>query len=166
MGLNIGSVNGADYSKIIDKNALANVTEKILNPDNEKTVDVASLNLSKFNRVNIGTDLYSGKTDFDVALQAAKAKTDFDVNLSQGFNSKVQYLNSVAAQSMFTSKENTGKVVISVDNFQNVNENEIIIETSHISDTKELSKDKRGSNPFAFYVPTGSKEKKEDNETV
>ncbi len=167
MGLNVGSVYSANYSKsMIDTQALAKVTEQILNPNSDKTIDVAKLNLSKFNRPTIGMDLYSAKTGNEKALIAAKAATDFDVNLSKAFSANVQYLNSMAAQSLFTSKENNGRIVIPVDNINKVSENEIVLPSVQVNETKEMNKDKRGSNPFAFYMPSEGKEKEEESESA
>ena len=107
MGLNVGYLNNANsFKPIIDSQALSRVSEQILNPNKEQTIDVSKLDLSKFNRVSLGTDLYAARTNGEVALQASKAVTDFGVNLSSTFNSNIQYLNSQAAQSLFTSKEN------------------------------------------------------------
>ncbi len=167
MGLNVGSIYTANQAKpAIDTQALARVTEQILNPNKEQTVDVSKLDLSKFNRVNIGTDLYAARTNGETALQAAKAATDFDVNLSKAFNANIQYLNSQAAQSLFTSKENTGKVVLNIDNNQKVSEEQVIIASSQINETKNMNKDKRGSNPFSFYMPSQAKEEKEESESI
>ncbi len=167
MGLNVGSVYSANYSKpAIDVQALAKVTEQILNPNNEKTVDVSKLNLSKFNRVSLGTDLYSANTRSDVALKAAKAATDFGVNFSQAFSANVQYLNSQAAQSLFTSKENSGKVVINLENTEKVNESEVITAAVQVSQSKDLDKDKRGSNPFSFYMSAQNAEQEDENKPV
>lgn len=152
-------------SGFIDSEALLRVSEQILNPNKEQTVDVSKLDLSKFNRVSIGTDLYAERTNGEVALKAAKAAVDFDVNLSKAFSSNVQYLNSQAAQSLFTSKENTGKVVASVDNLNQKTENEIVVASSQISETKNMDKDKRGSNPFSFYVKVDNGSETEDAET-
>ena len=153
MGFYVGSVSYANSNKsIIDQQALARVKEQILNPHKEKTVDVSKLDLSKFNRVNIGTDLYAAKTNGDVALQAAKAATDFGIQFSNAFSANVQYLNSQAAQSLFTSKENTGKVVVNVDNTQPVMGNEAVVASSHIVESQSMKQDKRGQNPFAFYL--------------
>ena len=59
MGLNVNSVYSANHNKpAIDSDALARVTQKIFNPENDKTIDVSKLDLSKFNRASIGTDLY------------------------------------------------------------------------------------------------------------
>ena len=167
MGLNVGSLYNANSAKpIIDSQALARVTEQILNPNNNQTVDVSKLDLSKFNRVNIGTDLYSARTNGEVALQTAKAATDFDVNLSKAFSANVQYLNSQAAQSLFTSKENSGLVGFSVENAQKVSEDQIVLASSQITETKDLNKDKRGSNPFSFYMPSEQKEEKEETDSI
>lgn len=163
MGLNVGSLNNIN-SALIDSNALARVSEKILTPK-EQTVDVSKLNLSKFNRVSLGTDLYAERTNTNTALQASKAATDFGVNLSQSFNANVQYLNSQAAQSLFTSKENTGKIAIAVEQAQQVDEQQVVLETSQVLETKNMNKDKRGSNPFSFYMPANQKEENEDNES-
>ena len=75
-------------------------------------------------------------------------------------------MNSQAAQSLFTSKENNGKIALSVENLQKINEEQIIIESSQISETKDMDKDKRGSNPFSFYIKTDKNEEQDDNESV
>lgn len=167
MGLNVGSLYSANSAKpIIDSQALARVTEQILNPNNSQTVDVSKLDLSKFNRVNIGTDLYSARTNGDVALQASKAATDFDVNLSKSFSANVQYLNSQAAQSLFTSKENNGLIAFSVDNTQKVTEDQVVLASSQVTETKDMNKDKRGSNPFSFYMPAEQTEEREETDSI
>lgn len=164
MGFNVGSIHsiGANQS-IIDSQALARVSEQILNPNNEKTIDVSKLDLSKFNRVSLGTDLYAARTNGQVALQASKAATDFGLTFSQNFNANVQYLNSQAAQSLFTSKENLGKVVISVDNVANTKtENEVFVASTQILESQNLDKDKKGSNPFAFYANVESEQEESE----
>ncbi len=152
MGFNVGSISSANTQRsMIDPQALARVKEQILNPNNEKTVDVSKLDLSKFNRVNLGTDLYAARTNGEVALQAAKAATDFGVQFSNAFNTTVQYLNSQAAQSLFTSKENTGRVVIDVDSAQPVLGNEAVLASAEVVETQSMKQDKKGHNPFSFY---------------
>ena len=162
MGLNVGSINSANLSKQIDAQALAKVTEQILNPNSEKKIDVSKLDLSKFNRVSIGTDFYAERTTGQVVLNASKAHTDFDVNLSKNFNINIQYLNSVAAQSLFTEKENNGKIVANIDSLVKPSEEAISLEASNIMETKNMNKDKRGSNPFAFYFKLDNNEEPED----
>ena len=160
MGLNIGAYNN---NSIIDAQALTRVTQQILNPNKENNVDLSKLDLNKFNRVSLGTDLYSAGTSSQTAIQAAKAATDFDVNLSKAFSSNVQYLNSVAAQSLFTSRENNGKVVINVENTQKLDNIDALKASANIDETANLNKDRKGSNPFAFYINTN---KNDDNEEV
>ena len=145
MGLNINTFNGS----IIDTQALTRVTEQILNPEKQNSVDVSKLDLSKFNRVNLGTDLYAARTNTEMAIQTAKAATDFDVNLSKAFSANVQYLNSAAAQSLFASKD--GKVVAPMESTQNIETAQAILPSQNINETSNLNKDKRGSNPFAFF---------------
>ena len=163
MGLNVASVYSYNAPKsIIDVQALEKVAEKILNPNSEQSIDVSKLDFSKFNRVNIGTDLYSPRTNGEMALQVAKSNTDFGLNLSQNFNANIQYLNSQAAQSLFTEKENNGKVFIPVDGLQKVNEQEIVLASSQVTETKDTNKDKKGSNPFSFYANVEKEEESED----
>lgn len=166
MGLNIGSVYSANSARpVIDSQALQRVTEQILNPNNEKTVDVSKLDLSKFNRASIGTDLYAQRTNGQLALMAAKAATDFDLNLSKAFSNNVQYLNSQAAQSLFTSKENNGKLVLtSTEMINQKSETEIVTASVQIQEANSMEKDKRGSNPFSFYVHIDKEQEGEDSE--
>ncbi len=166
MGLNVGSVYSANNVKpIIDSNALARVTEKILNPNNDKSIDISKLDLSKFNRVSLGTDLYASNTNGELALQAAKTAADFDLNLSKAFSSNVQYLNSQAAQSLFTSKENNGKLVLPSENINTVTEKIIAEETSSVSETYNTNKDRKGSNPFSFYFGADSQDNNNDSDS-
>ncbi len=168
MGLNVGSLysSGAAGKSVIDIQALERVKEQILNPNKEQSVDLSKLDLSKFNRVSLGTDLYAARTNGETALQAAKAATDFDVNLSKAFSANVQYLNSQAAQSLFTTKENNGKLVLPSETVNQKTDNEIITESSQISETYNLDKDKKGSNPFAFYTKLENNNDKEDTDNL
>ncbi len=153
MGFYVGSLSSANTQRsMLDPQAFSRVKEQILNPNNDKTIDVSKLDLSKFNRVNIGTDLYAEKTNGEVALKAAKAATDFGVQFSSNFNANIQYLNSQAAQGLFTSKENNGKVIINVDNTQPLTGNEAVTASSHVVESQNMKQDKRGQNPFSFYV--------------
>ena len=167
MGLNVGFVNHARIgAPAIDTQALAKVSEQILNPNNDKTIDVSKLDLSKFNRASLGTDLYAARTNGEVALQAAKAATDFDLKLSQSFSQNVQYLNAQAAQSLFTVKETNGLAAISIENNTQINEKEIIIEATQVNETKDMDKDKKGSNPFSFYMPANETSEQEESESI
>ncbi len=163
MGLNIEYINSSSQSKsVIDTAALARVKEQILNSDN--TINTSKLDLSKFNRVSLGTDLYASKTSSETALQAAKASVDYGINFSEAFSSNVQYLNSQAAQSLFTSKENNGTAAISIENAQTVSEEQVITAASQVAETQDMNNDKRGSNPFSFYMPSETSEGNENSD--
>ena len=162
MGFNVGSLNSNMYAKMgIEPAALQKVSERILNQNTNTTIDVAKLNLSKFNRPTLGLDLYAAQTNSNKALEAAKAATDFNVNFSKSFEANVQYLNSQAAQSLFTSKENNGKVVVAIDNLNQTTAQEAVIATTQITESKEMMKDRKGSNPFSFYMELPESEEKE-----
>lgn len=163
MGLNIGYINNSTRTKpVIDSEALARVKQQILNSDN--TINTSKLDLSKFNRVSLGTDLYSYKTSSETVLQAAKAATDFDINFSEAFTSNVQYLNSQAAQSLFTQKENNGSAAISIDNTKTDAEEQVITAASHITETQDMNNDKKGSNPFFSFMSAESTDEKDNSD--
>ena len=164
MGFNVGSISSANtHRSMIDQQALAHVKEQIFNPHKDKTVDVSKLDLSKFHRANLGTDLYAARTNGEVALQAAKAATDFGIQFSNAFNTTVQYLNSQAAQSLFTSKENTGRVVIDTNSVEPIMESEAVAASAEIVETQNLKQDKRGHNPFSFYFETDNIDEDDGN---
>ncbi len=165
MGLNVGSVYSYNAPKsIIDTQALTKVTEQILNPNNDKSIDVSKLDLSKFNRATIGTDFYALRTNGEIALKASKAAVDFDIKLSPEFMQNVQYLNSQAAQSLFTSKENNGKININLEITEIKTDSQEIQASSQIDETWDMNKDKRGSNPFSFYANIQKDEEVDDTE--
>jgi len=161
MGLNIGAYNN---NSIIDAQALNRAVKQILTPADSKAPALSQIDLSKFNRISLGLDLYAERTSTQTAVQAAKAASDFDLNLSSAFSANVQYLNSQAAQSLFTSKENTGKVIINIENAQKPEIAEALQASANIENTANLNKDRRGSNPFAFYASKNDNDDGDDFE--
>lgn len=167
MGLNVGSLYSANsVNTMIDSQALLRVSEQILNPNKEQTIDISKLDLSKFNRVQLGTDLYAEKTNSQLALQAAKALTDFDLKLSNAFSANVQYLNSQAAQIYAAPKDRNGQISIDVEAGRQVSENEIVLASSQVSETKDMDKDKKGQNPFSFYIPVETEDNNDEKEPL
>lgn len=156
MGLNVNALYSVNNSgPIIDRQELSRVSEKILNPSNEQSVDVSKLNLSKFNRVQIGVDLYAQKTNSDVVIQAAKTATDFDVKFSENFAQNIQYLKVQAAQNLLTTVEKNGLIAVEINEaVKQLSENEAFLAAYEIVQTKDADKDRKGQNPFAFYLPT------------
>lgn len=167
MGLNVGSLYSANsVNNMIDSQALLRVSEQILNPNKEQSIDVSKLNLSKFNRVQLGTDLYAEKTNAQVALQTAKALTDFDLKLSNAFSANIQYLNAQAAQNYAAQKDLNGQLSFAVETKKQVSENEILLASSQVSETKNMDKNKKGQNPFSFYLPTETEDNNDETETI
>ena len=170
MSLNIGANNFFTTSKInaqaIDTQAVKDITTQILNtPAETKSVDLDSLNLSKFNRVDLGVDLYSKQTSAQEATQIAARNADLDVNMnSQKFINSIQYLNSLAAVNAHqATKQADGKFVVpqTTDNQVNMREVFALPKAAELFESQNLSKDKRGSNPFSYQAPsTGNDDSK------
>lgn len=158
-------INSANYGKpVIDSQALIRVSSQILKPESEQAIDVSKLNLSGFHRVQLGTDLYAEKTNTYLALEAAKAKTGFDINLSNSALANIQYLNAQAAQSSLTTKDRNGLLTISAETIKEVSQNETILASSQVSETQDMDKNKKGQNPFSFYVHIEKEDNNDDND--
>ena len=130
----------------IDTAALRDVTQQIFQKAASKTTDLSSLDLSKFNRVTLGTDLYSGKIDSSTARQIAMTNS-MQVNLSDNALNSLKYLSSEASKSIFKTVE--GKITIAET--KEITERKNIATTpsfGRLTETADLGSDKRGSNPF------------------
>lgn len=168
MSLNINRFPSQYNAQAIDTQAIKEITSQILNTENTqtKTVDLDTLNLSKFNRVNLGVDLYATKTSAEQATQIAVRNSDIDVNFNnQNFLTNLQYLNSQAAVSAFkTTKQVEGKIAAPLAEGSQVNLKELfaVPQTAQIFESQSSNKDKKGSNPFSYQRPASSDE---DNKT-
>ena len=60
------------------------------------------------------------------------------------------------------SKENNGQAAFTIENTQKAPEDQIVLASSQVSETKNMNKDKKGSNPFSFYMPAEQKAEKEE----
>lgn len=132
----------------IDTAALKEVAKSIFQRAEAKSSDISEkFDLSKFNRGDLGTDLYGGRVDASTANQIAMTKVGMQVSLSTEALNSLKYLSSEASKTIFKDVE--GKIAIP--------------ETKEISDrvkslplapfgklveTLDLGSDKRGSNPF------------------
>ncbi|MGM9994264.1 MAG: hypothetical protein ACI37R_06000 [Candidatus Avigastranaerophilus sp.] len=166
MGLGLNIINSASAAKpVIDSQALIRVSEQILKPNSEQqAIDVSKLNLSGFHRVQLGTDLYAERTNTYLALEASKAKTSFDVQLSNAASANIQYLNSLAAQTLMASKDKNGQITIAVEAAMETAKNEMVMAYSQVTESQTTDKDKKGQNPFSFYIPIEDDDSKDDNE--
>ena len=131
----------------IDAAALKEVTQQIFQRAGSTTADLSSLDLTKFNRVNLGMDLYSGKVDATTARQVAMTNSGMQVNLSDNALNSLKYLSSEASKSIFKSVE--GKVNPTVKEEASEIKKSFELPTfGQLTETADLGSDKRGSNPF------------------
>lgn len=165
MSLNIANYTAKINPTFIDNSAVKDITSQILNRETTNTVDLNTLDLSKFRRVDLGVDLYSPRTDAQKATQIAVRNSGLDVNLNQNFIANVQFLNSQAAQSIHktVSKQAEAQVIVPVGEDSNVSLREVFAlpKGAEVFASQNLNKDKRGSNPFSYQKPAANK--KEDN---
>lgn len=161
MSLNITNYTSRINSQAIDAKAVKDITSQIFNAQDTQSVNLDKLNLSKFNRVDLGLDLYNARTNAEKATQVAIRNSGIDVNLNQNFAANVQYLNSQAAQSVHkTSKEAESQIVLPLteDNQVNLREVFALPKAAQLFEAQNLNKDKRGSNPFSYQKPANKKE--------
>lgn len=131
----------------VDTAALKEVTQQIFQRAAAKTSDISNLDLTKFKRVDLGMDLYSGKVDAATARQVAITNSGVQVNLSQNAIASVNFLKSQAAQSIFKAVE--GKMAPTVaEEAPKASRLTQLPGFSQLVKTAELGQDKNGSNPF------------------
>lgn len=149
----------------IDAAALKEVTQQIFQRANSKNSAIANMDLTKFNRVSLGADLYSGKVDSTTARQIAMSNSGMQVTLSENAVNSLKYLSSEASKSIFKNVD--GKITIPTT--ADITEKQTRSEMpafGRLTETADLDSDKRGSNPF--YKGELLKIKKEDekDETI
>ncbi len=153
-------------SQVVDQSAVNALRSQILGEGTQtKSVNLDTLDLTKFRRVDLGVDLYNAKTDSGLATQVAVRNAGLDVNLNQNFIANVQYLNSQAAQSAFeVGKKVEGKIAIplSEDKESGLREVFALPKSTDIVSTQNLNKDKRGSNPFSYQKPSQGKSSQDE----
>ncbi len=164
MSLNITNYTSKINTPAIDVQAVKDITSQIFDKQSIQSVELDNLNLSKFKRVDLGLDLYSKRTDAEVASQVAIRNAGVDVKLNQNFIANVQYLNAQAAQTSHkATKAVEGKIIVPLteDNQVNLREVFALPKSAQIFESQNLNKDKRGSNPFSYQQPAVKKDKNE-----
>lgn len=153
----------------IDTAAIGEITKQIFTKADTKTVDLNTVDLSKFRRPEVGIDLYSQRTNMDTAKFVAVRNAGLDINLNQNFIANVQYLNTMAAMGNNKIQKNVeGKVASPVAE----NEKSEIKTVStlpgaiELTQSRTLDKDKRGSNPFSFNSMNTNKGKEQQEEQL
>lgn len=141
------SVSYNQINSGIDVASLKEVTKQIFQRANTQNSALANVDLTKFNRVTLGTDLYSGKVDASTASQIAMTKSGMQVNLSEKALNSLKYLSSEASKSILKNVD--GK--ISIPETKEIAEKQQmtnVIVFGKLIETADLDSDKRGSNPF------------------
>ena len=137
----------AQYKLGIDTTTLKQVSNEILKRAAEKNSQYNTVSAqSNFVGIrNLDIDLYKGNVDINVARQVAMNNSGFQVTLNQETLSKINYLNSMAAQNV--QKSVGGRITVSVNEIT-LNEQKTPVNTTSRIVSQETAKDKNGSNPF------------------
>ena len=153
----------------IDVSSVNEVAKQIFTKAEAKTFDINTVDLSKFRRPEVGIDLYSQRTNLDTAKQVAVRNAGLDINLNENFIANVQYLNTMAAmQTTKVQKNVEGKLIAPVAEGEKSEIRNIfnLPGTIELTNSKNLDKDKRGSNPFSFFAMNTNKGKEKQEEKV
>lgn len=149
------------YNQIVDAAALKDVTKQIFDRANSQNGSsaLANVDLTKFNRVSLGTSLYN--VSASQSSQIAMANAGINVNLSEKAIQSLKYLNNQATKSVFNAVE--GKVALPVQTAE-VKDNVVKLPTfGRLVESAEVSADKKGSNPFKGQNNETSKKEEELN---
>jgi hypothetical protein len=106
---------GVSYNQIssIDVNSLKEVTGKIFNRASEKSSALENFDLSKFNRVSQGTDLYGSQVTAAEASNIAMINSGINVRLNTNTLNSLRYLNAQASRAAMADV--TGNIAIPVE---------------------------------------------------
>lgn len=161
MSLNVAY--SQNINRGIDTGALKEVTEAIFKRAGSKTSDLSSLDLTKFNRGDLGMDLYSGKVDASTARQVAMTNSGMQVNLSESGLASIKFLANEASKSVLKNVE--GKIAPAVNEAAPKTQTFTSLpKFTQLVKTSDLSQDKHGSNPFykGELLKVEKKEKEEN----
>lgn len=155
----------------IDTSAINEVAKQIFtNAESKSTsIDTSVFDLSKFRRPEVGIDLYSSRTNIDTTKFVSVRNAGLDINLNQNFIANVQYLNTMAAIGANKIQKNVeGKMIAPVPEGEKSEIRNVfnLPATIELSNSKNLDKDKRGSNPFSFNSMNANKGKEKQEEKV
>lgn len=156
------SVSNQNINSGLDAASIKEVTQQIFQRANAKNSALSSIDLTQFNRVALGTDLYSGKVDSSTARQIALTNSGMQVTLSNDALDSLKYLNSQASQSIFKSTDAKVSVAISE---ADTDKTTSLPTFGRLTETTDLDSDKKGSNPFykGELLNATKKEEKEDS---
>ena len=130
----------------IDRTTLQQVSQSILKRAEEKNSQYKVDNAQNyFQKRDIGVDMYNANIDLKTAHQIALNNSGLQIHLNQETIAKINYLNSMAAQT--SQKHVEGKLSLAVNELT-LNEKTKPVNNTNKIFTQETAKDKNGSNPF------------------
>ena len=166
MAMNIGGNN--PYTGIVSGKELEEVSKAIFGSASKLTSietgsDVSKLDISKFNRISYGIDLFERNTSIQQTKDIAINKAGIGIELSQDATKSLNFLRTEAA------KLNTVNIYKAEAERANINifTEAAAAKTSQALNTTEMSKDKEGSNPFTYvFVSSKNNENKKEEQNV
>lgn len=146
MSLNV-SYNQNISSRGIDAKALREVTQEIFKRAESRSSSTSNLDFTKFQKPELGMDLYNGGIDADTARKVSMTNSGMQVALNENALASLRFLNSEASKSIFKSVE--GKVAPAVSEEAPKTQNVFQLPGfNKLVKASDLGQDKRGSNPF------------------
>jgi hypothetical protein len=159
------SVSYNSIASGIDAASVKDVAQQIFQKSSVKSVDLSTLDLTKFNKVSLGMDLYSGKVDSATARQIAMSNSSMLYELSEKTIQSVQYLNSEASKSVLKNVE--GKIALpEVKATAGEEKTSLLPKFNTLIQTSDTGKDKNGSNPFYKGELLNIKKEKETEDNI
>ncbi len=141
----------------IDKTSIKEVAQEIFTRAENKPSTQNNIDFSKFNRTDIGLNLYNGSVSPDVSKAVSLQNSGQGLNLNQETIANIQYLNTQAAKAVSETpaKNMDGKIHVqnesSIDNSERANAP--LPDSTTFFNTSNLGKDKEGGgNPFFAFT--------------
>lgn len=158
----------------IDSAAIKEAASQIFANAQQKDIKNPTFNVdySKFNRPTLGADLYAQRLSIAEVQQISVRNAGLDTNFqqNQAIAASVQYLNKVAAYASYgVTQQMDGKVNVPAEaKQQDLASREVVAlpASSTTAETKNLSGEKRGSNPFTFVSLAPDSEDEKDSQIV
>ena len=130
----------------IDRATLQQVSQSILKRAEEKNSQYrVDNNQNFFQQRDAGLDMYNGNLDLKVTKQIALNNSGLQIQLSQETISKINYLNTMAAQN--AQRNVNGNLMIAVNEITLKEQKKSVVSNDRII-AQETAKDRSGSNPF------------------
>ena len=97
---------------------------------------------------------------------SALRTTDADVKLAVQTSENVNFLNAMAAKEHYTLQKTEGKIALPDDNVQKADSKNVVIiaPSNETNGSQNMNNNRRGSNPFSFYMAIPKKEDENNEE--